>query len=365
MNSHEFYIKRCIKIGKNGLGSTRPNPMVGAVIVRNNTIIGEGFTSPYGGPHAEVNAINAVKDKELLKSATIYVTLEPCSHYGKTPPCSDLIIRHQIPNVVIGCIDDNEQVAGKGVKKLKDAGVNVVVGVLEKECKEHHKRFFTFHNKKRPYIILKWAETNNGFIAPESKNEQKPVWISNTYSRQLTHKWRTEEQAILVGTNTVLQDNPTLTARDWTGQNPIRVVIDKDLKLNKNLNIFNDKAETLIIHGKNNSLSNGNETQKGWSIHPPIGYENVILSEIDFSKKNAIAQQICEVLFRQNINSIIIEGGQKTLQTFINEDLWDEARVFTGDVMFKEGTKAPKFNGQQIFEETIGSDTLKIYTKYD
>ncbi len=363
MTNHEFYIKRCLEIAKNGLGTTRPNPSVGAVIVCNNNIIGEGFTSAYGGNHAEVNAINSVEDKTLFKSSTIYVTLEPCSHFGKTPPCSDLIIKHQVPNVVIGCVDDNEQVAGKGIKRLRNAGVNVTVGVLENGCKKHHQRFFTFHNKKRPYIILKWAETANGFIAPETKNEQKPVWITNKYSRQLVHKWRTEEQAILVGTNTVLQDNPTLTSRDWKGQHPIRVVLDKNLKLDKNLDIFNDVADTLIIHGENDILPNVDISESDWSIHPPIsGFENKMLSEINFSKKEAIAKQICDLLFRWNINSIIIEGGAKTLQTFINENLWDEARVFVGNTIFMKGTKAPSFKGQLISESKIMSDTLKTYS---
>jgi len=331
LTSHETYLKRCIDIAKNGLGTTRPNPMVGSVIVYNNQIIGEGFTSAYGGNHAEVNAINSVKDKSLLKESTIYVTLEPCSHFGKTPPCSDLIIKHQIPHVVIGCIDDNIQVAGKGIEKLKKAGCHVVVGISENECKAHHKRFFTFHNKKRPYIILKWAETADGFIAPETKNEQKPVWITNEYSRQLVHKWRAEEQAILVGPNTVLQDNPSLTVRDWTGQNPIRIVIDKENKLSKKHTVFNNEAETITLSNK----------------------------DIDFSKN--IAQQICDVLFKNNINSVIIEGGVKTLQTFIDENLWDEARVFTGNTHFKKGVKAPRFSGTLISEETIIGDTLKTY----
>ncbi|TXG39372.1 bifunctional diaminohydroxyphosphoribosylaminopyrimidine deaminase/5-amino-6-(5-phosphoribosylamino)uracil reductase RibD [Seonamhaeicola maritimus] len=331
MSNHEIYIKRCIEIAKNGLGKTSPNPMVGAVIVCNNSIIGEGFTSAYGGNHAEVNAINSVTDKELLKEATLYVTLEPCSHFGKTPPCSDLIIKNEIPNVVIGCVDDNEQVAGKGIKKLIEARIKVTVGILENECKQHHKRFFTFHNKKRPYIILKWAETDNGFIAPETKNEQKPVWITNKYSRQLVHKWRTEEQAILVGTNTVLQDNPSLTVRDWTGKNPTRIVIDENNTLSKGFNIFNDEAETIVISNKN----------------------------IDFSKN--IAQQICNVLFKNDINSIIIEGGAKTLQTFINANLWEEARVFTGNLNFKNGTKAPSFRGKMILEENINGNILKTY----
>ncbi|MBD0835958.1 bifunctional diaminohydroxyphosphoribosylaminopyrimidine deaminase/5-amino-6-(5-phosphoribosylamino)uracil reductase RibD [Aestuariibaculum suncheonense] len=332
MNTHEYYIKRCIEIAKNGLGSTRPNPMVGSVIVCNNKIIGEGFTSAYGGNHAEVNAINSVKDKTLLKEATIYVTLEPCSHYGKTPPCSDLIIKHQIPNVVIGCLDDNVLVAGKGIEKLKIAGCNVTVGVLENECKAHHKRFFTFHNKKRPYIILKWAESADGYIAPKTKEEQKPVWITNTFSRQLVHKWRSEEQAIFVGTNTVLQDNPSLTTRNWTGQHPIRVVIDAENKLSKDLSVFNTEAKNITITKK----------------------------DIDFSSN--VAQQICELLYKENITSIIIEGGAKTLQTFIDENFWDEARVFTGNTIFKSGTKAPQLSERLTFENTIINDTLKIYT---
>lgn len=332
MTNHEIHIKRCIEIAKNGLGSTRPNPMVGCVIVYKSEIIGEGFTNAYGGNHAEVNAIKSVKDKSLLQQSTIYVTLEPCSHYGKTPPCSDLIIKHQIPNIVIGCLDDNPQVAGKGIEKLKNAGCKVVVGVLENECKEHHKRFFTFHNKKRPYIILKWAETTDGFIAPKTKTEQKPVWITNVYSRQLVHKWRAEEQAVLVGTNTVLKDNPGLTVRDWTGQNPIRIVIDRNNKLSKDFAVFNDEAKTIIV-SKN---------------------------DIDFNKN--VAKQICDVLFKNNINSIIIEGGSKTLQTFIDENLWDEARVFTGNIQLKNGAKAPRFSGTLISEESILEDKLKIFT---
>jgi len=345
LNLHETYIKRCIEIAKNGLGTTRPNPMVGSVIVHENQIIGEGFTSPYGGNHAEVNAINSVKEKLLLKESTLYVTLEPCSHFGKTPPCSDLIIKHQIPNVVIGCIDDNSLVAGKGIEKLKQGGCNVIVGVLEKDCKEHHKRFFTYHNKKRPYIILKWAETADGFIAPETKNEQKPVWITNAFSRQLVHKWRSEEQAILVGTNTVLQDNPSLTVRDWTGQNPIRVVLDNDEKLSKDFAVFNNEAETIVLRRESRVGSWETDNEKTKKQKP---------------KNNAL--QICDILFKHNINSVIIEGGAKTLQTFINENLWDEARVFTGNVSFKNGVKAPNFSGTLISEEKISTDILKIYT---
>jgi diaminohydroxyphosphoribosylaminopyrimidine deaminase/5-amino-6-(5-phosphoribosylamino)uracil reductase len=341
VSTHEFYIKRCIEIAKNALGSSRPNPMVGCIIVHNNKIIGEGYTSAYGGNHAEVNAIQSVTNTTLLKEATLYVTLEPCSHFGKTPPCSDLIITHNIPNVIIGTIDTHSKVAGQGIIKLQSNGCNVTVGVLENECKLHHKRFFTFHNKKRPYIILKWAETSDGFIAPESKKETKPVWITNTLSRQLVHKWRAEEQAILVGTNTVIQDNPSLTVRDWTGQQPLRVVLDKDLKLNRNASIFNDAAETLIISSKSEKKDT--------------------IETIDFSHSETIAKQVCTVLHNKEINSIIIEGGSKTLQSFIDEDLWDEARVFTGVVQFKKGVKAPEFSGHLFSEEQLLGDILRIY----
>jgi len=322
---NEKYIKRCIEIARNGLGTTRPNPMVGSVIVYNNKIIGEGFTSAYGGSHAEVNAINSVNDKSLLQYATLFVTLEPCSHFGKKPPCSDAIIRHKISNVVIGTMDTHSKVAGKGIEKLKNSGCNVTVGVLEDSCKQHHKRFFTFHNKSRPYIILKWAQTSDGFIAPKTKDKQKPVWITNKTSRQLVHKWRTEEHAILVGTNTALQDNPSLTVRDWTGQNPIRVVLDKNESLSKDFKVFNEEAKTIVI-------------------------------------KETSAKAICKILFTENIQSIIIEGGSKSLQMFINENLWDEARVFTGTSIFKEGVKAPVFSSNLTSEKQIQSDILKIYT---
>ena len=333
MISHETYIKRCLEIAKNGLGLTAPNPMVGSVIVHNNLIVGEGYTSSYGSNHAEVNAIQSVKHKEILSEATLYVTLEPCSHFGKTPPCSDLIIKHNIPKVVIGCIDDNSEVSGNGIAKLEKAGCQVIVGVLESECRSHHKRFFTFHNKKRPYIILKWAETKDGFIAPTTKDKKEPVWITNELSRQLVHKWRTEEQAILVGTNTVREDNPSLTVRDWTGKQPIRIVLDKDFKLSKSHSIFDSSAETLVI-SKN---------------------------DIDFSQP--ISTQIVSLIHSKHINSVIIEGGAQTLQTFINENLWDEARVFTGDMWLKDGIKAPIFSGELISEERIINDTLNIYVK--
>ena len=251
--NHEHYIKRCLEISKLGIGTTRPNPSVGAVLVVDDRIIGEGFTSPYGGNHAEVNAISAVKDQTLLAIATMYVTLEPCSHFGKTPPCADLIIKSEIKKVVIGCIDSNVLVAGKGVERLQNAGCEVIVGVLEKECKAHHKRFFTFQTKKRPFIILKWAQTLDAFIAPKKRATQAPVWITNEASRQLVHKWRSEEQAILVGTTTVLDDNPGLDVRYWNGENPVRIVIDKELKIPTNLKVYDGSVKTIFINGKSTS----------------------------------------------------------------------------------------------------------------
>ena len=366
---HKKYIQRCLQLAKNGLGTTRPNPSVGAVIVHDNIIIGEGFTSPYGGSHAEVNAINSVKNQELLKEATIYVTLEPCAHYGKTPPCANLIVEKQIPNVVIGCIDTNSLVAGKGVEILKKAGCNVTVGVLENECLEHHKRFFTVQNKKRPYIILKWAETQDGFIAPNRhyeqsevisevkmrlpqqksllRNDAQPIWISNTYSQQLVHKWRGEEHAILVGTNTVIADNPSLTVRSWTGDNPIRIIIDRNLRIPKEATVLNGKVKTIVITEKKTS-------ERHYEQSEVIFYE-----EIDFSSN--IVEQICQVLFKHQIQSVIIEGGAQTLQTFINTNLWDEARVFIGETTFKNGIKAPVFKAKLSSEEKIENDILRIY----
>ncbi len=337
---------RCIELGKNGLGNTAPNPMVGSVIVLHNKIIGEGHTSPYGGPHAEVNAINSVTDTSLLKDATIYVTLEPCSHYGKTPPCADLILKYQIKTVVIGTLDPNEKVAGKGIKKLKDAGCNVITPVLEKECKEHHKRFLTFFTKKRPYIILKWAETKDGFIAPDisaRKENPEPYWITSPYSRQLVHKWRAEEQAILVGTNTAKQDNPKLDARTWKGNNPIRVVLDKNLKLKPNTHLLDNSIKTIVF----------TENKDAKKIVKGINYE-----VIPFNK--SLAKHVCNSLYKRNINSIIIEGGTKTIQTFLDANLWDEARVFIGNSYFKQGTKAPVIKNKIIQTMQIATDLLNL-----
>lgn len=342
MKVQEKYIKRCIELAKNGLGTTYPNPLVGCVIVFENTIIGEGWHKKSGEAHAEVIAIESVQNKELLSSSTLYVSLEPCSHFGKTPPCADLILKYKIPNVVIGTIDPNSKVAGKGIQKLKDSGVNVTFGILEKEGNELNKRFFTFHRKSRPYIILKWAESADGFISPINKSEQKPVWISNEYSRQLVHKWRSEEQAILVGTQTIIDDNPSLTVRDWVGINPIRVIIDKENTIDSSYNVFDNQAKTIVFSSK--EVTSNSDT---------IQY-----IKVDFDKNST--QAIVDKLFENNIQSIIIEGGRKTIQSFIDAHLWDEARVFIGGINLNEGTKAPKINNTMYSKSYLKKDTLLI-----
>ena len=347
MKIHEKYIRRCIELAKNGLGTTYPNPLVGSVIVYDGKIIGEGWHKKSGESHAEVNAVKAVKDKSLLKKATIYVSLEPCSHFGKTPPCCDLIIKNNIPNVVIGTVDPNVKVAGNGIKKLIEAGIHVTVGVLEEECNALNKRFFTFHKKKRPFIVLKWAESQDGFIAPTEKLEKKPVWITNQYSRQLVHKWRTEEQAILVGTQTAIDDNPKLNARDWSGKNPIRLVIDQNNRIPKGSHVFDNQATTILF-------SKSRDTVKK---------ENTIFEILDFEKN--IAEQIVQILYQHQIQSVIIEGGRQTLQTFIDANLWDEARVFVGSIKFKEGTQAPTLAKNQFKKQSIGTDELTQTKNYD
>ena len=346
MKIHEKYINRCIELAKNGLGTTYPNPMVGSVIVYNDKIIGEGWHRKAGEPHAEVNAINSVKDKSLLAKSTIYVSLEPCSHFGKTPPCSVLIITSKIPNVVVGTIDPHSKVAGSGIKKLMENGVNVTVGVLEVACQDLNKRFFTFHNKKRPYIILKWAESLDGFIAPETKETKEPIWISNEFSRQLVHKWRSEEQAILVGTKTVLEDNPKLDVRDWKGNNPIRIVLDKSGKIDNKYHVKDNTIKTIFITEQENLTF----------------YENIIFENVIFEA--SLPLKICGILFNNNIQSVIIEGGKETIQTFIDANIWDEARVFIGNIRLKNGVKAPDLTGNYTLSK-IQEDQLKLFINHD
>ena len=335
-------MRRCLQIARNGTAAALPNPSVGAVIVCDNRIIGEGFTSAYGGPHAEVNAINAVKDKSLLTKSTIYVSLEPCNHFGKTPPCCDLILKYDIPTIVIGCQDPNVLVAGKSIQKLKTAGKEVFVGVLEKECQDSNRRFLLFHTKKRPYIILKWAESKDGFIAPaaayrksDNQSINQPFWISNGYSRQLTHKWRSEEQTILIGTQTAIDDNPRLDVRDWSGKSPVKIVLDQNNRIPKENYIFDNRSNTIV------------------------------LSAVDLDFKNNIAAQIAHIIYERNIASVIIEGGRQTLQTFIDENLWDEARVFRGAMILNEGIKAPEFRAKLMATKAIIDDELLIFTNHD
>jgi diaminohydroxyphosphoribosylaminopyrimidine deaminase/5-amino-6-(5-phosphoribosylamino)uracil reductase len=321
----EKYMWRAVGLASLGLGNVAPNPCVGSVIVCDNRIIGEGFHRLYGTAHAEVNAVNSVRaeDRHLLPKSKIYVTLEPCHHYGKTPPCVDLILDNKIPKIVIGCKDPNPQVGGQSIEKLKQNGVEVTVGVLEKECWEVARRFMTFFIKKRPYIILKYAKSKDDFIG--NPNEQ--VWITGGQSKSLVHKWRSEEAAILVGTNTAMIDNPNLTNRLWYGKNPLRLVIDTKEKLNPNLNIFNQKAETKIF-------------------------------------KSDDIELILKELYDLKINSIIVEGGAALLNDFIKKGFWDEARIFTGDCYLKNGVIAPNFPKIKPAEsQFIGRDRLEIFYK--
>ena len=327
MTKDEKYIARCIQLAKNACCNAAPNPMVGAVIVHNGTIIGEGYHIRCGKPHAEVNAIRSVKDESLLKESTIYVSLEPCSHYGKTPPCADLIIEKGIPEVVIGCMDPFSMVAGRGIEKLRKAGVKVTVGVLEEECRQLIRRFITFNTRKRPYITLKWAESADGFI-DKNREGGSPVLLSTPLTSMIVHKRRAEHDAILVGRKTALLDNPSLTTRNWFGKDPVRLVIDKNLTLPKQLHLFDGKARTLVF-------TQQNETNH----HPLIEYIH-----IDFNQN--ILPQIMDVLYNLKVQSLMVEGGTLLLQSFINEGLWDEAYIETSPIRLNEGVKAPTIKGK-------------------
>jgi diaminohydroxyphosphoribosylaminopyrimidine deaminase/5-amino-6-(5-phosphoribosylamino)uracil reductase len=343
MSADEKYMYRCLELAGNGLGHVAPNPMVGAVLVHNERIIGEGFHRQFGEAHAEVNAITAAIAKhgeDILRQSVLYVNLEPCSHIGKTPACTDLILEKKIPAVVIGCEDPFEKVRGEGIKKLISGGVNVMHPILEKESREINKRFMCFHEKQRPYIILKYAQSQDGFISPETLQEHNR-WITNEYSRTLVHKWRSEEQAIMIGTNTAKNDNPFLTVRDWKGKNPVRIMIDNELKVDVLHNIYDLSAPTLIYNGVKNEEEKKHE-----------------FIRIDF--KQNVPDQILASLHEKNIQSLIVEGGTKLLQSFIDENRWDEARIFTGNKFLEEGIKAPVIRGKVIAKETILDDKLVI-----
>lgn len=336
-------MRRCLELAQLGMGFVSPNPMVGAVIVHNDRIIGEGYHQKYGQAHAEVNAVNNVQDKGLLSQSTIYVSLEPCAHYGKTPPCADLIIKHQIPNVIIGCRDPFDEVNGKGIEKLKAAGINVTVGVLEAECLELNKRFFTRIQKHRPYIILKWAQTEDGFFAPADNSQ---FWITGEESRKLVHQWRGEEDAILVGKNTALIDDPQLNVRYGQGKAPKRIVIDRRLELPKHLHLFDQSVETFVIN----------------EVKTEFDGKTKYISLEDFNYY--VPQYILYQLYLQDIQSVIIEGGASTLAHFIKDGLWDEARVFTGSVTLKKGIQSPVIQGEVVSVNAVGKDTLRIIKPY-
>lgn len=342
----EQIMRRCFELACNGAGKVAPNPMVGAVIVHNGQVIGEGYHMRYGEPHAEVMAVNSVNDKLLLPQSTLYVSLEPCCHYGKTPPCSQLILDMGIPKVVVAATDPFPKVSGGGVKMLRDNGVEVVVGVLEGEARELNKFFYTFYEKKRPYIILKWAQSIDGYIDAERSITQAPAKITNGVSQALVHKWRAEVQSIMVGTNTVLKDNPQLTVRKWMGNNPMRIVVDCNSRLSSNLNVFDNNAQTLLFIA---------------DYTPNINYgDNVIPVKINFN--NNIEEQILDELYKRQIQSVFIEGGTQLLNSFINKNLWDEARVFVGNVLLKNGVKAPEMPNN-IFdcEDNIYNDRLLVF----
>ncbi len=338
-------MQRCLQLAAMGAGQVAPNPMVGAVLVYDDRIIGEGYHKRYGEAHAEVNCINSVteNDKSLIPASTLYVSLEPCAHFGKTPPCSSLIIENKIPAVVIGCRDSYIEVNGKGIEKLKEAGIQVTVGVLENECLALNKRFFTFHNQQRPYIILKWAQSSDGKITGDGPSR---TLISNEFSNRLVHKWRSEEAAILVGTNTALQDDPSLTTRLWPGQHPVRLVIDKELKLPSQLKLFDGNVETIVFSYLKKEDSR--------NLHYQL-----------LNRQEDILTQLLSVLYEKKLQSVLVEGGTKLLQSFIDAGLWDEARVICNEQLaMGEGLNAPVLQNQVLLnEEKMNTDTISVFAK--
>lgn len=338
MTHDELFMQRALELAQLGAGYVSPNPMVGSVIVHNNVIVGEGWHQNFGGPHAEVIAIQSVKNSSLLPECVAYVNLEPCSHTGKTPPCADLLIKNRIKRVVIGTQDPNPLVSGKGIKKLTEAGIDVSIDVLKEKALTLNKRFFTFITKQRPFIILKWAQTSDGFIAKEDYDSK---WISNEYSRKLVHKWRTEEDSVLVGARTAAMDNPRLSVRDWSGRNPFRIVIDNQLSLDESLHIFDDSQKTLIYNHKLQEVKGSNHFIK-----------------LD---KEGQLNQLTHDLFLRGIQSVIVEGGAKTLNEFIQENLWDEMRVFTASKTIGKGIVAPTPIGKLEATQGLAGDRLQVF----
>lgn len=339
-----FYMKRCLELASLALGNTYPNPMVGSVIVHNGKIIGEGYHTQSGESHAEVNAILSVKSCELLKESTLYVNLEPCSHFGKTPPCSLHISRVGIPRVVIGCRDSYSEVDGRGIAYLRANNIEVVDGVMEAESRELNRRFFTFHELQRPYIILKWAQTQDGFIdvlRPDGAPKQ-PTWISDPRTRQLVHKWRGEEPAILIGSNTALADNPSLTTRDWAGANPLRLVVDRAGILPNHLRLFDGSVPTVI-----------------YTLNPNVKYQNAEVVVVTSSE--LMVNDILDDLYKRQIHSVVVEGGTRLIDLFVDQNKWDEARVIVGNKWFGGGLPAPRMNHQPLRSFDFAHDKILYF----
>lgn len=341
MTPDELLMQRCFDLALMGVGSVSPNPRVGCVIVKDGKVIGEGWHKKYGDAHAEVNAVDSVADKNQLMGSSVYVNLEPCSHFGKTPPCADLLIQHGIKKVVISTSDTNPLVGGEGIKKLRTAGIDVITGVLEKQGRELNKRFFTYHEKQRPYIMLKWAQTADGFMAHSNYDSR---WISNDLSRQLVHKWRSEEDSVLVGTKTAAHDNPNLTVRDWSGRNPVRLVIDRFLRLSDHLNLFDKSVATVCFN-----------------ILKHEEYPNLKLVRLD--EENFISELLAW-LHKEKIQSVMVEGGSQTLSFFIDSGSWDEARIFTSPRSFSKGIQAPGLQGDLILSQQISTDLLQVFHRH-
>ena len=344
VENHEIYMQRCIDLAYAGQGKVSPNPMVGCVIVKNGKILGEGYHGYFGGPHAEINAIANVADKSTLAGATFYVSLEPCTHFGKTPPCTVSLIECKPRTVVIGCRDSNPSVSGKGIDGLMKAGIEVIEGVLFDACRYLNKRFFTFQEKRRPYVILKWAQTLDGFLDRNREEEDTGInWISSAETKVLVHKWRSEEQGILVGRNTILNDNPSLTVREFNGKNPTRIVIDSNLQLSKDVSVFSGEAPTIVF----NRIKSDTQGLIEW----------VKIQE-------TTTKAILEELYKRNILSILVEGGSRTLQYFILDNVWDEARVIVSKIKYKEGMRAPVLTKTPFKSHPFGpSDTLYYYKR--
>lgn len=342
---HEFLMRRCFELARLGAGKVAPNPLVGSVVAENNEIIGEGYHQQYGEAHAEVNAILSVKEQERLANATIYVNLEPCAHHGKTPPCADLIIEKKLKRVVLSTRDPFDEVNGKGIERLKAAGIEVVDGVLEEEGRWLNRRFFTFHEQKRPHIILKFAQTNDGFLDAYRTNNDalSALKITCVESDKLIHKWRSEEASILVGLNTVTLDNPTLTTRHWTGKNPLRMVIDPRLQIPAESTVLTDGLPTWIFN----------------AIKSDVCEDKVCYIQIN--NPDSFEAEILEYLYKNDVQSLIIEGGATTLQRFIDANLWDEARIFSSEQRIGSGVPSPHVKGMLYSTETIGSDLLQVY----